>query len=310
MSLHPAVVVTLLAGPALAAVAPVLSHSLPPAAATRLLTAAAVLTAAASSAVLGALAFTGLARLDAVAALGHWSVPDLISYGSASTVAGAGVLVLTATGLRAAAGRARALWTARRFCRSAGGVPGGLVVVDDDRMEAFALPGAHGRIVVSRQLLQVMTAPERRVLLAHEAAHLAHRHHAYRLVVDLAVAINPTLRSLTAAVRFATERWADEAAAGEVGDRRLVAASVARAALLTRSTAPTAVALHAASDAVLLRVSSMMRPAPRSRPLLAAAVLVLLAATLAAGADVLRDTELAFEYAIRAAAAGRNPPTR
>jgi hypothetical protein len=72
-------------------------------------------------------------------------------------------------------------------------------------------------------------------VLAHERAHLHHRHHRYLLASELAVAIVPLLRPLAVQICLATERSADESAASALGgDRRLVARTIARAAI-TRS---------------------------------------------------------------------------
>jgi Zn-dependent protease with chaperone function len=103
--------------------------------------------------------------------------------------------------------------------------------VPDDIPGAYALPGFTGRIVVSTAMLHALPADERAVLLAHEAAHLTHRHHAYLLTAELAAAANPLVRPSLGAVRRAVERWADEAAAAEVGDRDLAARALARAGL-------------------------------------------------------------------------------
>jgi hypothetical protein len=69
-------------------------------------------------------------------------------------------------------------------------------------------------------------------LLAHEEAHQRHRHHVFVAVADIAAAANPLMRPVARAVRRSVERWADEVAAAEVGDRRVAARSVARAALV------------------------------------------------------------------------------
>jgi Zn-dependent protease with chaperone function len=107
-----------------------------------------------------------------------------------------------------------------------------LVVVDAHEPIAYAVAGAGGRIVVSTAMLRALASDERRVLLAHEAAHLRHQHHLYVAITDIAAAANPLLRPIARAVRRAVERWADEVAAAEVGDRRLAARSVANAALV------------------------------------------------------------------------------
>lgn len=108
-----------------------------------------------------------------------------------------------------------------------------LVVLPTAEPTAYALPGRPGHIVVSAGMLRALDPDERQVLLAHERAHLRHRHHRYLRVVDFASAVVPALRPLASRVRFATERWADEDAAAEVGDRGLVARAVTRAALVT-----------------------------------------------------------------------------
>ena len=107
-----------------------------------------------------------------------------------------------------------------------------LVVIPSDEPEAYAVPGRPGHIVVSAGMLRCLDDDERRVLLAHERAHLHRGHHRYVLVADVAATVVPMLRPLRDRVRFATERWADEDAALAVGDRRLVARAICRAALL------------------------------------------------------------------------------
>ncbi|MGW4651181.1 M56 family metallopeptidase [Kitasatospora sp. NPDC004289] len=111
---------------------------------------------------------------------------------------------------------------------------GELLVVPGEGPDAFALPSRRrrpGAIVVTRAMLQALGEQEREVLVAHERAHLAGRHHLLSVTVYLAAAVHPALRSLRPALDFHLERWADESAAREVGDRRLAAAAIARAAL-------------------------------------------------------------------------------
>lgn len=108
---------------------------------------------------------------------------------------------------------------------------GELVVVPSEDATAFAVPGRPGHIVVSSGMLRRLDDEERRVLFAHERAHLRFGHHRYLHVVDVAARLVPVLRPLRTRVRFATERWADEAAAKAVGDRRVVARAICRAAL-------------------------------------------------------------------------------
>src|SRR5207253_10714450 len=125
----------------------------------------------------------------------------------------------------------RDLRIAAAACRDLPSAAGGLVVLDDAMPDAYAVPGLSGRVVVSTGMLRALRADERRVLLAHERAHLAHHHYAYVQLVSLAAAANPLLRPVVRAVRDAAERWADEVAAHEVGSRRLAAQALARAGL-------------------------------------------------------------------------------
>lgn len=140
-----------------------------------------------------------------------------------------------------------------------------LVVLPSDEPTAYAVPGRPGRgghIVVSAGMLRCLDSDERRVLLAHERAHLARGHHRYVWVADLAAAAVPVLDPLRRRVRFAVERWADEDAARAVGDRDLVARAICRAALAQHDAAAVP-ALAMSGDAVGERVAAMLRP-PRT----------------------------------------------
>jgi Peptidase family M48. len=177
----------------------------------------------------------------------------------------------------------------------------------------FAVPAMRGRIVASRPLLAALPSDERRAVLAHETAHLRHRHHRYRLAAELAAAVNPLLRPLVPAVEYATERWADEVAAEVVGDRTVVARALARTGLRAaepRRTSPwSAAALYAvaARSPLVRRVEALLAPAQRHRPLLVAGVAALLAVTLSAVVETQRDTEQMFEHANLTTAAHAHP---
>lgn len=148
--------------------------------------------------------------------------------------------------------------TARRLrhrFRGTTQVGGHLVVLPVDQPTAFAVPGHPGHVVVSAGMLRRLDAGERRVLLAHERAHLDLGHHRYLLIVDVAAAAVPVLRPLRDRVRFATERWADEHAALEVGDRALVARAICRAALAQHGNAP---AMAMAGTRVPDRVTALL----------------------------------------------------
>jgi len=99
---------------------------------------------------------------------------------------------------------------------------------------AYAAPGKPGCVVVSRGMLQRLSPEERRVMFAHERAHLSQNHGRYLLVGSIATAIAPMLSGVVEQLRMATERCADEAAVEVMGgDREVVAVSIGRAALAT-----------------------------------------------------------------------------
>lgn len=282
------------------------ARRLPPATAVRLLTLAALLTALSSGAVLAVAAFLVLARVPAVALLGHWSATALAAMepvpAAAGLAAGVTVLTLLASAARRGAAAGRDLAVAAATCRRLGAAAGGLVVVDDTAPDAYAVPGLGGRVVVSTAMLRALPAQERRVLLAHEAAHLRHHHHLYVQLAELGAAANPLLRPLAAAVRVGVERWADEVAAAEVCDRVLVARTLARAGLARAHAGQDArrhthVALGAVDSAVAERTRALLAPLPSRRRALAAAVVALMLLPVAAAAVTAGDTEHRVEMA-------------
>ncbi|WP_461038419.1 M56 family metallopeptidase, partial [Streptomyces mayteni] len=159
------------------------------------------------------------------------------------------------------------LWHHRRVRHTAeaalaGLPPSPVAVLPDDVPYAYALPGRRDRVVVSTAMLACLSGRERRALFAHERVHLAHRHHRFLLVAQLAARAHPFLRPLRTAVAYSAERWADEEAARLLGDRRLMARAVGKAALVCRDTpAPTFAAL-AAPGPVPRRVAAPLGPGP------------------------------------------------
>ncbi|MFD3584590.1 M56 family metallopeptidase [Streptomyces sp. NPDC058683] len=235
-----------------------------PRAATRLLTAVAVVMAVCSTLCLALLMVVGTAQLPGNPLPDGWSDPEVRAAVPHDDIAGRAAI--PALGVVAVL-CGRALQRHRRVTRLARraltGLPGREVAVLPDRTPyAYALPG---RIVVTTALLDGLDPGERRALFAHERAHVAARHHRYLLAVHLAARANPFLRPLRTAVAYTAERWADEAAARSVGDRRTVARAIGRAALLSRGTpAPTLAAL-AATGPVPRRVAALLGPAPSAR---------------------------------------------
>jgi Zn-dependent protease with chaperone function len=183
--------------------------------------------------------------------------------------------------------RLGALRSAYRLAASLPAQTGELLVVPSSDRQAFALPGRPGRIVVSSSALRSLDAAQRKALLAHERAHLVHRHDLHQAAVAVAAALNPLLFRLPSAIRLSCERWADEDAAAGVG-RGTVAEALIRLGLAVRI-APMAAALAVGGADVTERVQALRRPANRFR-LWPAAVPVGLVATalLACGTAVVQ----------------------
>ncbi|MDT0469936.1 M56 family metallopeptidase [Streptomyces gibsoniae] len=296
----------------LAVLGPRLSRRLPPRPAAWALACAALVTAIGWAGSLALLAFTGLAQVPQVAAEGRWSVAALRAEDPVYRIVAAAsalVLAVCVTSLVVAAVRqVRHLVRARRECAH---LPGDteLAVVDDDAPLAFALPGLPGRIVVSRGMLRCLGDGEREALLAHERAHLRGRHHLFQSVWRLTAALNPLLRPLAVAGGFILERWADEEAAERVGDRRVVAHAVGRAALASAGNARP-VALAVTGGAVPQRVRALLAPPParRSLPFVTGGLLLAVCcgslASAASDSDHMVDSAKWAQCAVHAGAAG------
>jgi Zn-dependent protease with chaperone function len=172
----------------------------------------------------------------------------------------------------------------RAVCSSCG--TGELAVVALGAPHAFAVPGRPGRILVTRGLLSVLDGDERRVVLAHERAHLQGRHHRLRAATEVCAAVNPLLIPVREAVAFLVERSADEHAATVTGSRELVARALTKAALAGGAAARApgwATALAFAGCGVSARVAALHSDPPRPEPLVPSGVLALgVATTIAA----------------------------
>ncbi|MEU7497967.1 M56 family metallopeptidase [Streptomyces griseofuscus] len=287
------VYVPLLVTVVLAVLAPRAARRLPPRAAARSLACAATVTALGWLGSLALLSFTGLAQIPEVAEQGHWSVAALRAADPVSLA----VAILGALGLAAATGSlavaaVRGTRHLRWARREAAALPGDteLAVLDDLVPQAFALPGAPGRIVVSRGILRCLGDDERAALLAHERAHLRGRHHLYLVLRRLTAAVTPLLRPLADAGGFVLERWADETAAAHVGSRTVVARAVGRAALAAAA-AQDRPAPAATGGAVPQRVRALLGPPPPPRALPVVAGAALLALCCASLAEAAFDSE-------------------
>ncbi|GAA3551029.1 M56 family metallopeptidase [Amycolatopsis ultiminotia] len=271
---------------------PLAGRRLAPPAAVRLLCAVATAVGAGTLWGLVMVAGAGLSHLGEILEHSPLSAAQLRRLDPVPRIAGLIAAVLLAVIVVRVAS---ALYRRGRLRRVMNGVVAGargeLVVFTDPSPHAYAVTGAigqPGRIVVSDGMLRALDAEERRVLLAHERAHLAHRHHRYQAVAAVAVAINPVLIRLRDQITFQLERWADEDAATAVADRELAARSLARAALAAVRPAPPALAF---SDRGVHGRVRALRSAPTvTRPLSLLPTL----AVLGAGIAVLADATIAF----------------
>lgn len=157
-------------------------------------------------------------------------------------------------------------------------LPGAVAITDNPRPFAFTLPGRGGQVVISSGLVAMLEPHEQRIVIAHERAHAHHRHDRYLLVAHVAAAALPPLRPLAGRLQFSLERWADEAAVVDCGDRQLVARTLGKVAL--RSVTPIAV-MSFAGLGVPARVAALL--SPPSRQLHVGPYLVLWAAIAATG---------------------------
>ena len=271
------VLVPLLAALALGRWGPPLANALPPRRALRLLTGSALIVALATGLALYSLAVPVIARVPQVAAIGRW-VPGMLHSPGPLWFGLAAGMVATMLLLGGILAGVRAAGTAIVTTRSTRGFRTGYArvsVVPDDMPSAYAIGLRGGQVVVTTAMLAALSAPEQRVLLAHEEAHLRQRHSAHLVAIRLAVAANPLLGPLERAVRHAAERAADEYAAGVVGDRLLAARSVARAATARRARQRAETrALDVAGGDVPARVDSLLSPPRHGHSTMCASVVV------------------------------------
>lgn len=306
-----ALMLVLGANAAFAVASPRLARSLAPAAATRILGFGAVLGTLGAGFVLAVASFGFLAQIPAIGSAAQWSSASLAAHDPVPVALGVGACLVVLALSWSAVCRAGAIGSqlsAAAYASRRLGTPGQqLVVLDDPRPDAYSLPGLWGgRIVVTQSMLAALDADERRVLLAHEASHLRHRHHLYVALTELAAAGNPLLRGAPTLLRHTVERWADEDAAAVTGDRSLVARAVARASLASSRplSAARRSALAMAGSTAAARTNALLRPAPRRRPALVCAAVALVLVSGAAVLQVSHVTEHRFEDA-HAAFVGR-----
>jgi beta-lactamase regulating signal transducer with metallopeptidase domain len=275
-----------------------LADALAPLRAVRLLASTAVGLALCSTLALVLLVVPGATQLSAVAAVGELVKPLAAAPAAVAVPLALAALALLSGCTAAVVRTARRHWVELQRARRSAECSGGeLAVLRDSRPDAYALPalpGSPGRIVVTTGMLRALDPAERDALLAHERAHLAGRHHLFLAAAELAALCHPALRSLRAPMGYALERCADEAAAVAVGDRRVAARAIGRAALAARAAegvrARPRVALAAAAGPVPRRVAALLGRATHRPGVGRAAAAALLACLILSGAAALEAT--------------------
>jgi hypothetical protein len=267
------------------------------------ITVCAVVLAGCSLAALGAFVLIGLLKVPLFAAVGELIHPlhtasDLVVLPVAAT--SVGVLAVCGWTLVRSVLRQTRAFRAARTQAGLGPAAGDLCVVDSPRPDAYALPGRPHRIVVTTAMLRSLDGAEREALFAHERAHNEGGHHYFLAAAELAAHCHPALRPVRETIRLAAERAADEAAAAGVGDRRLTARAIARAALAGQAarTVRPDFAAAATTGPVPRRVQALLAaPTRRTGRLIAALLLACTAVSGVASAVAMADFHHRVEVA-------------
>ncbi len=216
---------------ALSLLATTVHRRLPPKTAARTLVTTMIVVVGAAVPTLWLLSLGFLAHMPVLGRGARWCAEAFGAHERVPVWAGVGALLVSSVG----AVRAWRVVHLHRLLRH--DRPGHIEIVRSDDAFAYTLPGAGGRVVLSEGLVELLDESERLIVVAHEGAHAGHRHDRYVLVAQLADALLPPLRPLSKRLRFSLERWADEAAARQCGDRTRVATTLAKVALHGRTPA-------------------------------------------------------------------------
>ena len=199
--------------------------------------------------------WSGLAHLGLRSPLTDWSQHLLPTMGLTGAVVG-----MAALGLMLVGG-VRTFCLLRRHRNLRATRPAEVEILPTSAVFAFTLPGRAGNIVLSEGLVSALDERELQAVLAHERAHARHRHDRYLLLGSLASALLPMIRPLAQRLEFSLERWADDDAALEIADRRLVATVIARVAVAGSQPLPSALGIARLGAAA--RAEALLVPAPQ-----------------------------------------------
>lgn len=244
---------------------------------------------------LGALVVVAAEGLSALPTISDWGRFDHVEHpgghGVHPVVGLVAAAVVLVAGVRLVRYNGRLVAARRSFA----GFDGVEVVVADGPV-AFAVPGRRGGVVVGHRVMEALDRDERRAVLAHELAHLRFHHHRHVRTAGVCAAVLPYLAPVAAAVRFGTERWADEAASEELGSRRTVARAIARVALIGAPPAP-APGLAFADRGVLDRIEALGSPPGTLGPtVVAPGVVVALVLALIGGVKQVHQLQILAQH--------------
>jgi hypothetical protein len=224
---------------------------LPPVVAARAVTTTLAVVAAAAVPTLWIVSIGFVAHLPVLGGRLDWCADAFGVHDPIPSWVGVPALVVSIAGVV----RARTVYLGYRRLRH--NLTGTVEVTDHEQPFAFTFPGRGGQVVVSSGLIDMLDKAEQEVVVAHERAHGRYRHDRYLLTAQLAAALMPLLRPLAGRLQFSLERWADEAAVAQCGDRGFVARTLGKVAL--RSVTP-AGAMSFAGLGVPARVAALLSP--------------------------------------------------
>jgi beta-lactamase regulating signal transducer with metallopeptidase domain len=237
-----------------------------------------------------------------LAAVALWRYGRRVQRSRVRTRSHAQAALLVGRAITDAAGAASAPGTGAAGSAAGSAAPAGIaggpraVMLDDPRPAAYCVAGRPAAIVVTSGALAVLDPPQLRAVLAHENAHLAHRHHTLATITRGLAAAFPGVPLFTrgaAEVARLTEMSADDTAVRTSGRHTLVTALIAiatGAAFSSAGAADTAVpraAMAAASCAVPDRVERLLRPSGSARSAAFTGTLTLILTLLAAAPPAL-----------------------
>jgi Peptidase family M48 len=242
----------------LAALTAAVHRRLPPPVAARSMTVSLVVVAAAALPSIWLLGLSFLAHLPFVGAGFEWCAKAVGMHDDIPWIVGAPAVAMMMLGTPRAVRVLFLDWRLRIH------TPGPVEYVDTPEPYAVTVPGRGGRIVISTGLLNIVDDAELDAVIAHEHTHAHYRHDRYLLIARTISAAIPFVKPFTERLRFALERWADEHAARRCGDRRTIAAALAKVAL-AQPMAPTM--LGFGNLGVTARVEALIAaPPPRLNP--------------------------------------------